>query len=122
MYYKNMVENNNLFDAPEYPKLVRDNIPEIIKNAKQTADFIVANNDDFDFYLRKKIIEEAKELVLASNSKGLEEETADLLEVISSFLEFKKLKSIDELKVVRDVKAQTKGTFNKKIIMTKYNK
>jgi len=48
----------------EYPKLVRDKIPEIIKDrdGKDVKVKVLANDDDYLEALLKKLVEEAREL------------------------------------------------------------
>lgn len=62
----------------KYDKLVRDRIPEIIKNDGKKAVTRILNDEQFKVYLEKKLDEEVKEF---HESKSLEE-LADILEVI----------------------------------------
>jgi predicted house-cleaning noncanonical NTP pyrophosphatase (MazG superfamily) len=118
-----MNNDNKTFISNKYPKLVRDKIPELINKDGQQATFVFANNDnDFNSFLKKKIIEEANELVVAKNSDEKREEAADLLDIIEAFLKFNKLGDIDYLSSLRDKKSNEKGSFDKRIIMTSYKK
>ena len=46
-------------------KLVRDKIPDIIRDAGETPNVRIAGPDELDVLLREKIVEEAKEFLKA---------------------------------------------------------
>lgn len=62
----------------KYDKLVRDKIPEIIAADGKKAVTRILNDEEFKFYLEKKLDEEVAEF---HESKSLEE-LADILEVV----------------------------------------
>lgn len=98
----------------EYNKLVRDNIPEIIKKKNKIPITHTANNEEYFNKLKEKLTEEVNEF-LENNS---EEELADILEVIESICEFKNIDK-DKLEVLKISKARERGKFTKRIILEK---
>ena len=102
----------------EYPKLVRDRIPEIIfKNEGVEIDQQTIDNDaDFIRYLVAKISEEAREFQNASDTNSAEEELADIYEVLDACIHTLCLKKERILKIQRE-KALNRGTFAKRILM-----
>ena len=96
-----------------YDKLVRDKIPEIMKSSgKEVITKNAINNDEFLIYLSKKLIEESTEF----GSSYLNEELADILEIILTILDLRgeTLSMIDRLR--KDKKIE-RGAFNKRIIL-----
>ena len=67
---------------PIHNKLVRDKIPQIIKNDGKTPITKILNDDDYIAELRKKSEEELQEYLSAATNEAALEELADLLEVI----------------------------------------
>lgn len=98
-------------------KLVRDKIPDIIKKSGKNPVTRIADFEEYKKGLRKKLLEEAKEL----NKSGDVEEIADALEVIYSLL---KAEGIDKkiIEKMRKEKAKERGSFNKRIILEKVEK
>jgi predicted house-cleaning noncanonical NTP pyrophosphatase (MazG superfamily) len=96
----------------KYNKLVRDKIPEIIKEKGQTPIIHFASDEEYWKKLREKLLEEVDEFLKDDN----EEELADILEVIDSICNFKKFdkNKLNELKEKKKVK---RGGFSKKIIL-----
>lgn len=68
-------------------KLVRDKIPELIERAGGLPRVRVATDDELDLFLRKKIVEEAQELL----ETGDIEEIVDIYEVLESFARHRKI-------------------------------
>jgi predicted house-cleaning noncanonical NTP pyrophosphatase (MazG superfamily) len=102
----------------EYPKLVRDKIPEIIKNESGVEPSYRILEDDAEFLnaLLKKATEEAAELQRSIENGNLEEELADLLEIINTIIalrgKFKK-----DIEAVQIIKREKRGGFEKRILM-----
>lgn len=108
----------NLEKENEYPKLVRDLIPEIIKartgeNAKTR---ILEIKEEYLAFLLKKVEEEAHELANAKDKEHIVEEVADVLELIESILDFYDVDMETVLKV-KNEKAGLRGGFKKRILM-----
>ncbi len=102
----------------EYPKLVRDRIPEIIKQIERQDVPVRQLSKDSEFleYLLKKIIEEAEELSEATTDSNLKEEIADVYEIIDAIIELKKL-STTEINSIQDEKRQKRGGFKQRLLM-----
>ena len=96
----------------KYNKLVRDKIPEYIKNKGGVPITHIADDEEFWQKLKEKLQEEIDEFLEAESI----EEMADVLEVIDAILDFKKFDK-DELEKVKDKKAEGRGKFRDKIIL-----
>jgi predicted house-cleaning noncanonical NTP pyrophosphatase (MazG superfamily) len=110
--------HTNLEIENEYPKLVRDRIPEIIKNKEGVSVKSRILNDDTEFlkYLTKKIVEEAIELQDPINKGNLEEELADIFELTDNILNVLK-KTKEEINTIQQEKREKNGGFDKRILM-----
>lgn len=102
----------------EYPKLVRDNIPDIIKKKEGFEPSYRILDDDTEFLnaLLKKANEESAELQLSLGNNNLEEEIADLFEVIDTILALRG-KSTEDIKAIQKEKRGKRGGFDKRIFM-----
>ena len=100
-----------------YGKLVRDNIPDIIrKNGEEPVTRILLE-EEYKEELEKKLLEECNEVLDALGDSRIEE-LADLLEVIIALgrLEGKQFEDIIN---VCEKKRITRGSFNKMIYLEK---
>jgi predicted house-cleaning noncanonical NTP pyrophosphatase (MazG superfamily) len=70
------------------PKLIRDRIPEIMREVGVEAIFETLDGEHFQSALREKLIEEATEACYASAPDNLVAEIADLYEVIDALLQY----------------------------------
>lgn len=97
-------------------KLVRDNIPTIIKNSGKTCKVHTLTKQDYQDELKKKLLEEVNEVLEASSKEHLIEELADVLEV---FMALQKSYEIDNesIEKVRTIKAKKNGAFNDQIYL-----
>lgn len=116
MEYKHVkkgVEKEN-----EYPKLVRDNIPEVVEKitGKEVKFRILENDKEYAKFLMKKVEEEAHELVTAEGREQVAEEIADVFELIEAIMKFHGL-GIEEVRKIQYEKAQKRGKFEKRILM-----
>lgn len=98
-----------------YKKLVRDKIPDIIKNKGENPITRVLSNVEYKNELEKKLNEEYQEVLEASGENRIEE-LADMLEVMIYLakLEGKELKDIIE---VCNDKHDKRGGFENKIYL-----
>ncbi|NLX62359.1 MAG: nucleoside triphosphate pyrophosphohydrolase [Tissierellia bacterium] len=97
-----------------YHKLVRDNIPHIIRESGKECIVEIMADEEYERELNKKLIEEAKEYI----ESGSIEEIADIMEVIYSILELKNI-SMEEVEKTRLKKREERGGFEKKIKLVK---
>lgn len=97
---------------PVYNKLVRDKIPEIIKNSGKKAITTVLNEEEYLTELDRKLNEECAEY---QQDKSIEE-LADMLEVIYAITVARGY-SVDELEQIRREKADKRGGFKKRIFL-----
>ena len=67
-------------------KLVRDKIPDIIRESGGNPKVRIAGPDELDVLLREKIVEEAKEFLFSGDT----EELVDIQEAIDAILELRK--------------------------------
>ena len=111
-------KHTNLKIENEYPKLVRDKIPQIIKQ-KDGVDVptkVALDDGEFLDYLLKKIVEESVELSNAGSQENLEEEFADIFEIIHTILRLKG-RSIEDVVAIQKEKREERGGFENRIII-----
>ena len=96
----------------ECNKLVRDKIPEIIKQKNKIPVIHTADDNEYWEKLKEKLQEEVTEFL----KNYSEEELVDILEVIDNICYFKNIDK-RELETLRKKKAKERGKFKKKIIL-----
>lgn len=101
-----------------YYKLVRDNIPQIIKESGKEPIFRVLNDIEYRDYLFKKDIEELCEVKEAVSVKEIKEELADKIEIIRAMAKFNGL-TLQEIIEEADNKRNRNGGFDKKLLLEK---
>lgn len=96
-----------------YNKLVRDQIPEIIRKDGYSCETECMDDESYQQALRTKLVEEATEVATA-NADCLAAEIADLYEVIDALLTSNQLSEtrVRELQVQR---RQERGGFTQRI-------
>ena len=97
-----------------YNKLVRDRIPEILKNKGLDLTMHIATDDEYEEMLYKKLDEEALEF---KEDKSIEE-MADLFEVVYAICDFYNI-DLDELEKIKIKKRDERGAFKERIILKK---
>ena len=95
-----------------FNKLVRDNIPEIIKADGAECVTHIAKDDEYRALLIAKLKEEVDELI----HNPCAEEIADVLEVIDAIAKFEGI-MIDEIKRHKLSKRVNRGGFHKRIVL-----
>lgn len=103
-----------------YNKLVRDNIPEIIRKNKGIPYTRILSNEEYKEELEKKLFEECNEVKNAEGSETKIEELADVLEIVCSIAKLEQKSLDDVIKVMKD-KREKRGGFEKKIFLEKVN-
>lgn len=101
-----------------YDKLVRDNIPEIIKSNGGEPYFRKMNDDEYWEYLLKKDNEELEEVKTASSLEEIKQELADKLELIRAMAEFNGF-TLQDIINEADRKKEKRGGFQKRLLLEK---
>jgi len=96
-----------------YNKLVRDNIPDIIKSKGCTPYTRVLGKEEYICYLEQKLLEEIQEYMLSGNI----EELVDIYEVILAILDNKSV-SFETFEKMRQSKAEKNGQFKMRILLS----
>lgn len=111
-------EPTNLPIENEYPKLVRDRIPEKIRKdrGKEPPTRTLSNDKEFLEYLAKKLLEEGSELGYSLTHGNFTEEMADVFEIITAMLQVKNL-TIEDIIAMQKEKREKNGAFEKRILM-----
>ncbi|UQZ34967.1 phosphoribosyl-ATP pyrophosphohydrolase [Paenibacillus sp. PK3_47] len=101
---------------PQYHKLVRDCIPDIIAPQGKKCTTKILEQEEYIEQLRAKLREETAEYLEAGNDKDAAEELADLLEVVSALAE---IHGLDDraLETIRAQKAERRGGFKRRILL-----
>ena len=101
-----------------YNKLVRDNIPNIIKNNGGEPFTRILTDEEYKIELEKKLYEEYNEVLNTKNTEERIEELADMIEIISA-LAVVENKSLDDVIECARNKSIKRGGFEKKIYLEK---
>ena len=99
----------------EYNKLVRDRIPEIIRNNGEQPETRILSDEEYKLELEKKLLEEYNEVLNASGNDRIEE-LADMLEVMISLAALEE-KTLDDIVSEADKKREKRGGFKEKIYL-----
>jgi predicted house-cleaning noncanonical NTP pyrophosphatase (MazG superfamily) len=100
----------------EYPKLVRDKIPELIRKDGKVPLTQTLGDEDILQYLLTKLIEESSELAAAKTLEHQKEELADVYEVIEALLAALSISDAD-IKKVQASKKQERGGFEDRVLL-----
>ncbi len=100
-----------------YNKLVRDNIPNIIKSNGENPIIHILNDEEYKIELEKKLNEEYQE-VLNATGKDRIEELADMLEIIKYLAKLENA-TLDDVIILANAKSSKRGAFNDKIFLEK---
>jgi predicted house-cleaning noncanonical NTP pyrophosphatase (MazG superfamily) len=95
-----------------YDKLVRDNIPEQIREDGKKAITHIADDREFAKKLEEKLQEEVREFLFART----EEEFADIWEVLDTIIVFRRFDK-QRIAEIKEQKAKINGPFSKRIIL-----
>lgn len=100
-----------------YNKLVRDKIPNIIKEKNETPVVKILTDEEYKKELEKKLYEEYKEVIEASGEDRVEE-LADVLEIIKALAKLEN-KTLEDVIKVANKKVDKRGGFEEKIFLEK---
>ena len=100
----------------KYDKLVRDRIPVFIESKGLKPVIHIANEEEYQAKLMEKLTEEVNEFLEDNNM----EEFIDILEVMDAIAEYKRF-SKEDVKRLKDEKAENRGRFSKRIILDETN-
>ncbi|MEU4496918.1 nucleoside triphosphate pyrophosphohydrolase [Streptomyces sp. NPDC023998] len=100
----------------EFSKLVRDRIPQIIREDGAEPITYTAGPEEYRSRLRDKLGEEVAEF-LAADEESAPEELADVLEVVRA-LATELGVDADQLEKIREAKARERGGFADRIVWT----
>lgn len=104
-----------------YNKLIRDRILEVIEEAGEKPYFRTLKKEEYVEEIKKKILEEAKELIEAEDEKEVVNEIIDIQELIDVFIsEIYLTKS--QLRKLQKEKNKKKGGFKKRLFLIKTEK
>ena len=98
-----------------YGKLVRDNIPNIIKGNGEEPVTRILSEEEYKQELEKKLLEECKEVLEAKNDDRIEE-LADLLEVMLALGKIEG-KEFEDIVRVCEQKRIKRGAFEQRIYL-----
>jgi len=99
-----------------YNKLIRDKIPEIIIAAGETPKIRKLAKREFRIELKKKVLEEAKEMIGAKSKKDILNEIVDLQELLDWLVKEFKLSRRD-IKKLQTEKNKKRGSFAKQLFL-----
>ncbi len=101
-----------------YNKLVRDNIPDIIRSDNEKPVTRILTDAEYERELYRKLAEECKEVYRAEDNDEACKELADVLEVIRTIANVKG-KSLEDIIKLAEDKRNKRGGFSKKIYLEK---
>lgn len=96
----------------KFNKLVRDNIPEIIKKNGHIPHTKVLTEEEYKYALEEKLKEEVNEYI----SDNSIEELADVLEVLDAIVQLNKF-SWQEIINKKNIKKEQRGGFSKRLFL-----
>ena len=99
-----------------YNKLIRDKIPEVIKEKGGIPEVSILDGTEFRKSLKIKMTEEAKELLEAESNDDVLNELSDVEELVRSIAKNYDL-SLEEIEKHRLEKLQKRGGFEKKLFL-----
>lgn len=97
-------------------KLVRDKIPEIIKDSGRLPVTHIAAGQEYKQALLQKLNEEAQEVGSAQTKEDIIEEIADVLEVLATIMTLEKINPLDVTTKQKEKRAE-RGGFTGRVIL-----
>ena len=111
-----MITMITIREHPQSRKLVRDRIPQIIREDGAEPDYYIADPAEYRRRLRDKLGEEVTEF-LAADDEHAPEELADVLEVVRALAADLGI-SAGQLEKIREAKKRERGGFGGRIVWT----
>lgn len=99
-----------------YNKLVRDRIPEIIRQEGKIPEYHILDESSFNTALHQKLLEEGQELLEAKTKEDILNELADVMECLENIAKQHEL-SIDAVFARQIEKRTSRGGFSKKLFL-----
>lgn len=105
----------------KYNKLIRDRIPEIIREAGEKPFWRVLNKKEYVREIKKKLVEESREMVKAGKREEVIDEIVDVQELIDALAaELRLTKS--QIRKRQGIKNKKRGSFRKRLFLIKTTK
>ncbi|MFK4320469.1 putative house-cleaning noncanonical NTP pyrophosphatase (MazG superfamily) [Bacillus sp. RC145] len=101
---------------PTYNKLIRNNLPQIIKSNGKTPKIRILPEDEYIKEICKKTQEELTEYLEADTKEHKLEELSDLLELINALAEYEGT-TLKEINNIRKKKAKERGGFQNRVFL-----
>ena len=105
----------------KYNKLIRDRIPEIVKKAGWVPTVRVLKKGEFLGAVKKKVQEEAGELIQSRDKKGIIDEIVDIQELLDVLAAEVKLTK-PAVKKLQAAKRKKRGGFRKRLFLIEEKK
>lgn len=96
-----------------FRKLIRDNIPEIMKQEGKTPRVRVLDEQEYKEALERKLLEEVQEMRQGADKKI---EIADIYEVLEALMRAHRF-SEEEIRRLQDEKRAARGGFEKRLFL-----
>ena len=98
-----------------HQKLIRDKIPEVIKASGDEGKIRILGEKEYEKELKKKLVEESKEVSEAPKEEILNE-LADVLELVKSIASHYRI-SFSKVEKFQEEKREKRGGFKKKLFL-----
>ncbi|WP_058365308.1 nucleoside triphosphate pyrophosphohydrolase [Haloparvum sedimenti] len=105
-------EGDDWRSVTEYDKLVRDEIPRIVREDGDVPETHVADDAEYERRLREKLVEEAEEFAESGDAAEL----GDVLDVVDAVLANAEY-SREQVEALRAEKAAARGGFADRIVL-----
>ena len=101
-----------------YDKLIRDKVPDIIRDSGKTPETHIATGEEYVTRLGAKISEEVGELLAAKTPEQIDEEIGDVLEALRSYAQLNG-RDMRVIEGKRQTKYTTRGGFSRGVVLEK---
>jgi predicted house-cleaning noncanonical NTP pyrophosphatase (MazG superfamily) len=108
--------NESPVSGTEYIKLIRDSVPEIMRESGATADIRQMPLGQFGMALRLQLVQEAQQAVTAQTRETLQIHLADALDVLHELAALERI-SMLELEATGEKRAEDLGGFGRRFYL-----